>query len=196
MVNLTRQHALHSYPLAICKLSDHPSPPFLDSTSTRSRGLQRNCSLAPREYIVNPKMRAAVPKTQLQPFTAADAHEAAAVFSLAFADDPIERVMCSEVSAEEKRAIRTEEYQRGLDLPGAHVVKAVDAADGKLVGAVGFLGAGGLQWTLPPREGAEETERIINTTVAKHREKVLQGKWDDVWGESFLDVCPSHLHKF
>jgi hypothetical protein len=196
MVNLTRQHALHSHPLSVCEISDHPSPPFLDSVSTRYRGIQRNCSLAPKENIVNPKMRAAAPKTQLEPFTAADAHEAAAVFSLAFADDPVERVMCSEVSAEQKRVIRAEEYQRGLELPGAHVVKAVDTTDGKLIGAVGFLGSGGLQWMLPLREGAEDTERRINATVAERREKVLQGQWNDVWGESFLSVYFFHLPMF
>jgi hypothetical protein len=188
MVNLTRQHALHSHPLSICEFSDHPSPPFLDSKSTRFRGLQRNCSLAPKESISNPKMRSAAPKTQLQPFTAADAHEAAAVFSSAFADDPVEKVMCSEVSAERKRAIRAEEYERGLELPGAHVIKAVDVANGKLVGAVGFLGAGGVQWVLPPREGAGETERRINMAVAERRENVLQGQYDDIWGKSPLDI--------
>jgi hypothetical protein len=133
-------------------------------------------------------MRSAAPKTQLQPFTAADAHEAAAVFSSAFADDPVEKVMCSEVSAERKRAIRAEEYERGLELPGAHVIKAVDVANGKLVGAVGFLGAGGVQWVLPPREGAGETERRINMAVAERRENVLQGQYDDIWGKSPLDI--------
>jgi hypothetical protein len=190
MVNLTRQHALHSHPLSICEFSDHPSPPFLDSTSTRFRGLQRNCSLAPKESISNPKMRAAAPKTQLQPFAAADAHEAAVVFSLAFADDPVEKVMCSEVSAEQKCAIRAEEYERGPELPGAHVIKAVDVANGKLVGAVGFIDAGGLQWMLPPREGAGEMERGINMAVAERREKVLQGQYNDVWGK-FLPGLPS-----
>jgi hypothetical protein len=136
-------------------------------------------------------MRTAAPQIQLQPFTAADAHEAAAVFSLAFADDPIEQMMCVEVSAEQKRGIRAEEYQRGLELPGAHVVKAVDtAAGGKLVGAAGFLGAGGLQWMFPVREGAAEMERHIHDLMTERREKVLQGQWGDVWGKS---CCPSHI---
>jgi hypothetical protein len=137
-------------------------------------------------------MRVTAPKTQFQPFAAADAHEAAVVFSLAFADDPVEKVMCSEVSAEQKRAIRAEEYERGLELPGAHVIKAVDVANGKLVGAVGFIGAGGIQWMLPPHEGAGETERRINMAVAERREEVLQGQYDDVWGKflpGLFSVC-------
>ncbi|KAF2265664.1 acyl-CoA N-acyltransferase [Lojkania enalia] len=224
----------------------------------RNRGLQQNCTLAPRcglpfrdplpasrpstplsihpssthssrcttplnippssAYTTPPSSRCHSPMLKpqdslpvninLEPFFSQDAEPTAILYEKAFANDGIRHsifppTLSNPSDPLAERHWRTQLFEMALAIPSAHIVKAVDFRNGKIVGAAGFFGPGGIQWDTEAQAEAAGVslsnmpfcdagkKKQYDDIVKQKRSKVLKDD-REVWELAHVFVDPGY----
>ncbi|ORY12158.1 acyl-CoA N-acyltransferase [Clohesyomyces aquaticus] len=153
------------------------------------------------------KTQTLVLQIKLLPFTHEDALPAAHMYARAFSTDVLQNAMfppspsTSDHDVTQELHWRTSIYQRALQLPTLHHVKAVDSTTGQLIGAAGYFGPGGLQWQVPadaddalPENCNRDVRDTVTAVMREKRESVLKGDYN-VWELSQAFVDPSYQRR-
>ncbi|KAF2645482.1 hypothetical protein P280DRAFT_465310 [Massarina eburnea CBS 473.64] len=149
--------------------------------------------------LVPPMKKNGSASVSLQPFTTADAPALAILFERCFATDELRLTAkpphkTNPSDPLEERRWRICQYTLALQIPGNHIVMAVDeSAERKIIGVAGFFGPGGIQWTIKGPDGGNavgeavpshwdmDMKARIDEVVDKAREEALKGDYN-VWG--------------
>ncbi|CAI6341701.1 unnamed protein product [Periconia digitata] len=148
---------------------------------------------------------------ELQPVTAEDAEPLAILFERCFATDVLNLVAKPPHRIDpshplEEREWRILQYQLASQVPTSHLVKAIDVKNGgKIIGAAGFFGPGGIQWSMKGSDGKggnidipshwdRNFRAFFDKCQEEARESVLRGN-HHVWELVQLYVDPVYQRK-